>query len=357
MSKIKHALVIYNPGSGKVGDLDRRLGAIVRRLHESSDYIVTVRGTTPGITQEELLFSAAEAFDLVIACGGDGTVGQVLGALADTKSKAKVGIVPFGTGNLMAHHLGIYQRGDVLESALDTILEGFSVPLDLGRMNDRYFIIDAATGPISNALIVPKQRHKRFWGLFVYFLPLLRSMAHRPRIFKISVDGDEPVLMTASGVFVATIGEMGINNAFDYSQLHNGTLDLIVMNPLSVADYWRTTWRFMAWNIFGRTIKSDPPYMVLKIKSAEIDVLSNRSEKSQVHHWARRIKNILGRKRDVDPALTERTTAMVDGDRYGSTPMKIEIVPNAVQIIVPKPKTDDQSEHLQRLDKLTTHAA
>lgn len=360
MTDYKQALVIYNPASGTVGDLDKRLGAIVRRLHETKDYMVTIRATTPGISANELLASDLGEFDLVIACGGDGTVGVVLGAVAELKSKARVGIVPFGTGNLLAHNLGIYPRdlkGDVLYPALETILDGQVISMDLGKLNDRWFTVDAGTGPISNALTVPRQRHKRFWRLFVYVLPLLKSMARGPRAFKVSIDGGPAEIMPASGVFVTTIGEMGIGNAFDYSQLNNGTLDLIVMNPKSVRDYWRTTWRFASWNIFRMLPPGDPPYLVRKIKSVDIDVLAASHMKWPVHTWARKIKNFLTRRPDFDPALTDHTTAMVDGDRCGSTPMHVEIVPNAVQLIVPKTDSAQQVTDLQRIDKVVSQAA
>lgn len=360
MTQYKQALVIYNPTSGTVGDLDKRLGAIVRRLHEAKNFVVTVRATTPGIPAKELLASDLGDFDLVIACGGDGTVGVVLGAVAELQSKAVVGIVPFGTGNLLAHNLGIYPpnlKGDVLYSALDTILDGQVVQMDLGKLNDRWFTVDAGTGPISNALTVPRQRHKRFWRLFVYVLPLLKSMARGPRAFKISIDGEPPQIMPASGVFVTTIGEMGIGNAFDYSQLNNGTLDLIVMNPKSIRDYWRITWRFAAWNIFGFLPSGEPPYLIRKIKSVDIDVLAASHVKSPVHHWARRIKNFLMGKPDFSPAITDHATAMVDGDRCGSTPMHVEMVPNAVQLIVPKTESNQPPSDLKRLNKVVSQAA
>ena len=187
-TKVKQALVVYNPGSGTIGDLDRRLGAIVRRLSEHSKYVVNVRATTPGITSQELLAPSVGDFELVVVCGGDGTVGTVLGAVAEMKLDVPVGIVPFGTGNLLAHNVGIYPKnlqGDVLDPALETILNGQIVSMDLGRLNDHWFTLDAGAGPISDAITVPRQQQKKFWKLFVYILPLLKSMARGPRALKI----------------------------------------------------------------------------------------------------------------------------------------------------------------------------
>jgi diacylglycerol kinase (ATP) len=357
MAEIHQALVIYNPASGTSGDLHRRLSAIVRRLDDS--YVVTVRATTPSITAEELLAPDPRKIELVIVCGGDGTIGVVLGAVAETNCKAKVGIVPFGTGNLLAHHLGICPRNqrDIVNAALDTILDGQVIPMNLGRMNEHWFTIDAGTGPISNALTVPRQKHKKFWHLFVYAWPLLKSITRGPRLFKISVDGEEPLLVPACGVFVTTIGEMGIGNEYDYSQLNSGTLDLIVMNPKSFSDYLNTTWRFAAWNIFNRKLGEAPPYSIRKVRSVDIDVVAAPHLKSPVHKWASQIKNFLRWKADFDPAVTDHTVAMVDGDRCGSTPMHIEIVPNAVQLIVPCTKFTQPTNDKKTLQNVVDHAA
>ena len=129
------------------------------------------------------------------------------------------------------------------------------------------------------------------------------------------------------------------------------------MNPKSIRDYWRTTWRFAAWNIFGKITDEEPPYLVRKIKTVDIDVLPARHMKSPVHKWASWIRNFLNMKADFDPAMPDRATAMVDGDRCGSTPMHIEIVPNAVQLIVPSVKVSPVPSDVKQLDKVVSQAA
>lgn len=330
-------LVIYNPASGSVGDLDRRLGAIIRRFGEEGGCLVQVRPTRPGMTAKEMLGPLAGELDRIVAIGGDGTVGSVLGAVAEMNLAVPVGIIPFGTGNLLARSLGICTRGacrDLLENSLDIICAGNAERIDLGKMNGRWFIIDAGTGPISDAITAPKREHKSRWKLLVYGLPLLKSIARRPIPFAVTVDGGQPEIIHASAIFVTNMSEMGIGRS-DYEHLKDGVLDLIVLNPKTICDYWAIAWRFASWFLLGR-VQGMPPYMVRLIKRATIEVASVSPRPSPLHRFARRIAQaVSGGNSGKVAAPRTRTMAMIDGDPCGTTPMHIEIVPQAVRVFIP----------------------
>ena len=74
----------------------------------------------------EVIKSNKEEFDIIIACGGDGTVNEVINALADVKSKMKLGIVPMGTVNDFATYLGLSSSGDTLVELIDNDLSTYS---------------------------------------------------------------------------------------------------------------------------------------------------------------------------------------------------------------------------------------
>ena len=136
----KQVLVVYNPASGTVGDFDRRLGAMVRHFAEEKGYVVNARPITKEMTSAEMLAPVMGPFELVVAVGGDGTVGFVLGAVAESGLKIPVGIVPFGTGNLLARALKIStgkHNEDPLDRAMDTIMHGETISLDLGKLDGR----------------------------------------------------------------------------------------------------------------------------------------------------------------------------------------------------------------------------
>src|SRR5699024_2221808 len=105
MSDPTHIGVVVNPAKGESDALERALADV--------DQTVTWHETTPddpGISAARDAIAAGA--DLVLAAGGDGTVRAVAAHLADSGSEADLGIVPLGTGNLLARNLGV-PLGDV----------------------------------------------------------------------------------------------------------------------------------------------------------------------------------------------------------------------------------------------------
>lgn len=341
----KQVLVVYNPGSGTVGDLDRRLGELVRRFAEEKGYVVNVRPMEPGMTSSELLAPVMGEFELVVAVGGDGTVGTVLGAVAEAGLKAPVGIVPFGTGNLLAKTLKICtdESKNILHEAMDTILHGETIPLDLGRMNNNWFTIDAGTGPIADAITLPVKEHKTHFRLWAYGWPLLRSISRRPLRYKIEIDDQEPFTVEASGIFVTNSKEMGIGT-HGVREVSDGTFDLIVMNPRTIQDYWNITKRFGKWFLFGQQT-AEAPYMVRRVKKVKIDVVPKLVPRSSLQKFARITRNSFEGKAPAGThGVAKAAMAMVDGDPCGSTPMFVEVVPHAVNVRVPLVAVQKQTQ-------------
>ena len=173
--------------------------------------------------------------DVVVAVGGDGAVLQVVNAIADTK--VALGIVPRGTGNLLAGNLAIPHR---LDKAVEVLLKGQQLRIDLGQVNvggkDRDFAVACGVGFDADVMKVTQTAEKRRWGKFAYFASAL-SQGHRLRdvTHQITIDG---VVSTteAAQVFVANFGRMGPFEPRREVEPHDGLLDVIVVRakgPLS----------------------------------------------------------------------------------------------------------------------------
>jgi len=354
----KEALVVYHPQSGTAGDIDRRLGMIVRRLCEESKYVVSIRPLKPNMTGEEMFSSNSADYDLIIAAGGDGTIRAVLGAAASVGCKTPIGLIPFGTGNLLARSLGIFHndKSRVLEHALDIILNGEPASLDLGEMNGHFFCIDAGFGPISNAIVVPKAKDKAKLSFFAYVSPLLRSLAHRPHHFRITADG-EVFEVTASGLFVTNAREMGIGSKPGIRQLSTGVLNLCIMNPVTALDYMRILKRFGAWFLTGQA-DDRPPYTVREVRQLHIETVQRERPRSFLERTASAVHRLVSR--HPRPAVRGQVSAMVDGDRCCVTPVDVSIVPGAVNVMVPccesPPNTGETIETVDQ-NKLKASAA
>lgn len=137
------AVIIANPVSGtKMWQYKEHL--IVARL--SAYYDLEVLTTTKEIDGIELAKQAIkDKPDIIIACGGDGTVTEVASVLVNTQ--CKLGIIPMGTANALAHVLmGISSKIIPVEQACDLIIDGQTQTIDTAYCNDELMLLLAGIG-------------------------------------------------------------------------------------------------------------------------------------------------------------------------------------------------------------------
>lgn len=328
----KLALLVYNPAARTAAEPDMWLGTIIHRLCEQSDYVVTVFPTTPGTTHKDLLPLIDDRTDLVVAAGGDGTVRFVLGALAEAKSSIAAGIVPLGTGNQLARNLGIFQEnllGDPLEDALQTILHGIPVKIDLGVMNGEYFAVAAGAGPLSDAVVIPGREDKTNWKMLAYASSMIQTFAMPPVVFKITTER-ESFKIAASGIFVTNVSEMGMGTLAQTAQLNDGRLDLCILNPTEFSHYLELGFRFAGGFIGGKA-----PYYIRQIKTVTIECIPVRSPLSALQWLGFKVRNMINGDPHILPPRHKEVMAMVDGDACGTTPIEITIAPQVVSVLAP----------------------
>ena len=161
----------------------------------------------------------------VISVGGDGTSYEVASGLAG--SSKPMGIIPAGTGNDFIKAAGIPK--DPLQ-ALETVLRHHSAPVDLGCLNDGFFLNICGTGFDVTVLDYAESLKSRYRGLLPYFLGLLKAIAHyRPVHLTLTVDGeteeaDYLICSVANGQFFG--GGIPICPVAD---IHDGKLDLVLV--------------------------------------------------------------------------------------------------------------------------------
>jgi len=307
------------------------LGTAIHRLCADSDYLVTVLPTTAGMRTDELVAAVTAPLDLIVAAGGDGTIRFVLGAVAQTGSQAPVGIIPLGTGNQLARNLGLYDENilaDPLEDALKAILYGRPMRIDLGLMNGHYFAVAAGAGPMSDAVIIPGRDEKTNWKMLAYASSMIQTFALPPVVFKVTT-GDDSFNVSASGIFATNVADMGVGTLSDSAELNDGLLDLCILNPQEFTDYLELGFRFAGGFVGGKA-----PYYIRKVDCVDIEVVPVRSPLSQLQRLGHRVRSFLSGKARALPPRHKEVIAMIDGDRCGTTPMHIEVVPQAVTILV-----------------------
>jgi diacylglycerol kinase family enzyme len=331
MDEPRHALVVYNPTARSAAEPDLWLGAVVHRLCEQSDCVVSIRATRPGLAPADLI-SSKDELDLVVVAGGDGTIQQVVGALADKQSQVPVSIIPVGTGNQLARNLGLYTDNLLtppLERAIKAMVGNRTLRVDLGRMNGEYFTVAAGAGPISDAVIMPGRDDKTNWKMLAYAGSMVQTFAMPPVMFKVTADG-ESFQVLSSGIFVVNVADLGVGVISQNADLTDGYLDLCILNPTSFTDYVELGFRFA-----GGFVGGEAPYYIRKVKTVDIEVVPVKTPLSPLQKTLHKVRNWISGKPNKPPPIHRDVTAMIDGDAFGTTPMHIEVIPNAVNILIP----------------------
>jgi YegS/Rv2252/BmrU family lipid kinase len=145
--------------------------------------------------------AVADGADLVIACGGDGTVTACAEGVAGTG--VALGIIPIGTGNLLARNLSLPLE---LRSAVDVALTGQVRRIDAGTANGRMFVVMAGIGLDARMLIDTSEPLKKRLGWLAYAISVLRHLGDKPVLIRLAVDGGPAVSRLASGVIAGNVG-------------------------------------------------------------------------------------------------------------------------------------------------------
>jgi YegS/Rv2252/BmrU family lipid kinase len=162
---------IVNPAAGKkqaVERINQMKRAALDRGFEAAAYITEGFGDAAGKGQR----AVDEGCDVVVAVGGDGTVSELVNGILG--SGAVMGIIPAGSGNDFARTLGIPSNFD---EALGCILNGRIRSIDIGVVNDRYFVNVASVGFDARVAMETNKIKKRVSGPLAYVLGVFKTLA------------------------------------------------------------------------------------------------------------------------------------------------------------------------------------
>ena len=259
------------------------------------DLIVTER---PGHAAE-VADQRGRQYDAVFTLGGDGTVMEVIGTLAE--STVPIGVLPGGTGNLIARVLGIPLS---VSAAVDALLDGDEARIDLGSISGHRFAFAAGVGIDARMVETTPTALKGRFGVLAYFWTGARAALRQEQFaVKATVDG---VLheRTATMVMVANFGAVfrDLITLGPGIRQDDGLLDLCVFSPRGLRDSVRITWRLLR-----KDFRTDPCMLYTAGKRIRIE---------------------------TDPARP----VQADGDLVGMTPFDVVVEPLAAHVLVPRRK-------------------
>ena len=200
----KKVLLIVNPFSGKM-QAKNELLKIVKTFCDA-DFSVTIHTTRCRKDATRIAEERAKHFDLVVACGGDGTLNEVMTGVIRSGYTGEIGFLPAGTTNDFANTIKIPRN---LAKAAMLITHGSARPMDYGSFNkDQFFAYIASFGAFTEASYNTDQKAKNLWGHLAYVAEGLGSVTTiRPWNISVLCDGKR---ITGSFIFGAAANSRSI---------------------------------------------------------------------------------------------------------------------------------------------------
>ncbi|WP_051687763.1 diacylglycerol/lipid kinase family protein [Curtobacterium sp. S6] len=227
--------VVYNPVKSLAHFSCDALTHATRRVDWPTPLFYETTSEDPGHGMAEQ--ALADGCDLVIAMGGDGTVRQVAEVVQGTS--VGMGIVPLGTGNLLARNLEL-PISDLL-SAIDTALHGRARRIDMIHLDVRRtdmsaeqmtYLVMGGAGFDAKIMTDTREDLKSRWGWLAYVEAGMRNLVSTRRPVAIQIDDEEPIRRRIQSVLVANCGEItaGLHLA-SRSTADDGLLEVILLTP------------------------------------------------------------------------------------------------------------------------------
>jgi diacylglycerol kinase (ATP) len=183
---INKAVLIFNPAAGprnRQRDRDIRL---VRKTLSAAGVTVELAPTQgPGTATVQTLRLLQEDFDTLIACGGDGTINEVVQGVATSRPQVQLGIIPMGCANILATELRIPSDPAAAARAL-LAARPRRLPIGIieyrcadNRPGKRYWVVATGIGVDAQVIWKVHPRHKAWFGMRAYYLTSLRCLLSR----------------------------------------------------------------------------------------------------------------------------------------------------------------------------------
>lgn len=292
------AAVVANPTKVEAGTHELITGLCVE-LGWAEPLWLETTVDDPGTGQARK--AVEQGVDVVMACGGDGTVRSVAEALAGTG--VAMGLLPAGTGNLLARTLGTPLE---MAAAARVALTGDDRAIDIGRVrvdgdaDERVFLVMAGTGFDAEVMGNTPEALKARVGPMAYVVSGLRAMRGRRTRVTIRLDGGEELRRRTRTVLVGNSGTLlGGLVLMPEAEVDDGVLDIVNLAPKGIPG-----WVAVAARVISRRRRGHP----------------------RVEHWTAR--EVVVRAEDPQPS-------QIDGDPIGDvTEMAVRVDAGALVVRV-----------------------
>lgn len=161
----KNLLFIVNPKAGS-GNIRKRIPKITNYFFNQG-YSVDIIYTKKNYLPNQIIREYQKKIDLVVCCGGDGTLNEVINAIMKLKNNPPISFIPLGTMNDFARTVHLSKR--IFYSVRKKITKPKKLKSDIGEFNNQFFNYVAAFGAFTNVPYITTHKLKKRFGKFAYF--------------------------------------------------------------------------------------------------------------------------------------------------------------------------------------------
>lgn len=298
LENVKRCLVIVNPTSGRerAPKYIPLLSSVLSKRYDD----VSIKLTQKAGDAKDFACRAAEKNKDIICMGGDGTINEVINGMVPVRSDSCFGFIPFGTVNDLARALHIPRSP---QGAIRMLEQAKRTTIDVGKINDRYFINIVAAGLIPEAVSEVTIKEKTLFGSLAYFMKGFQALPKQHSYHSTSEKktGRYPYFLPLVAAML-TDSAGSFRNLVPQEERNKGVIKLALFHNFQ----WLRTIREAPKLLTG--LQLGPEILtVVGVKKAHISI-SNEEE-----------------------LITN-----VDGEKGPSFPIDLEILPDRLSVFVPE---------------------
>ena len=296
MKKVKF---IYNPKSGDNRILDS-LDDIIA-IYQRKGFMIVPFRLTFDYDDDDIVGDLDETYHHVLIAGGDGTINHIVNLMKCRGIDVPIAVLPTGTANDFAKLLGVPTD---IAAACKRILNGEIVSIDLGRVNDRYFVNVFSSGLFTDISQRTPTVLKNTFGKLAYYMSGIGELPNfRKMQIRVENEGKEvyngPALM-----FFVFNGQTAGNLKIAYlSDATDGLLDVLIIKGDNIVETIRMVTAFL------RRPNDHYPKDIVHIRSCDLQISSERNESTDM-----------------------------DGESGPSFPLQITCEPGGLKVLMPQEK-------------------
>ncbi len=226
MKKVKF---IYNPNSGDKSIINK-LDLIIS-IYQKNKFTLELYRLDKNSCIDDAIYNIDKNYHHILVSGGDGTIDILLNSMKKNNKDIPVGILPFGTANDFAKALNLSQD---INEAIENIIKSTPKKIDIGKINEKYFINVASAGMFTDVSQKINSEFKNYMGKVSYYITGIEQALNLKK-YNIKVTSDEMVYEGDMYLMLIFNGKTAGNINLAYKALlDDGYLDVIIFKAMPI---------------------------------------------------------------------------------------------------------------------------